>query len=80
MKNTFDDLTKQRKLEILCILRKGDINTRRVDGDWNFEAFVSHFDTEPTVTEDALWQLIKENAIYEDGLGLYRKVRYEEDA
>ena len=74
MKETFDDLTKQRKREILRILREGDINMRRVDGDWNFEAFVFHFDTEPTVTEDALWQLIKENAIYIDGLGLYRKV------
>ena len=76
METQFDDLTKQRKLEILRILREGDINTRRADGDWNFEAFVFHFDREPTVTEDALWQLIKENAIYVDGLGLYREVRY----
>lgn len=74
MSDYMKDLKKHRKLEVLRILREGDINTMRVDGDWNLESFLIHFDTYHYLTTQALEELIAENAIYVDGLGLFRRV------
>ena len=65
---------EQRKLEILRILREGTLNTQRADGDWNLEAFLVHFGhSDRHIIVEALEELIKENAIYVDNLGLFRK-------
>ena len=66
---------EQRKLDILRILREGTINTMRADGGWNFESFFIHFgypDRHILIT--ALEELVKENVIFVDNLGLFRRV------
>lgn len=76
---TFTDLLEQRKYEIRGILRIGDSNPERVDGGWNLEGFLLHFETEHDVTVEALNELITENMIYVDGLSLFRRVDWRRE-
>ena len=61
-------MIEQCKREILRMLRDETINTGRVDGKWDIEAFTRHFKVEGSITIEALEDLIKENVIYHNPL------------